>query len=90
MFLPVKADFPLPRFPILTVLVCMICAAVFVKQLHDWKDFNAAIERYCELDRSRLENMVFTRRAELKEYGFQVGQPFMVLNFGSHRVMGSV
>ena len=69
MFVPIKADFPLPRFPFLTVLVCMVCSVVFFKQLHDWRDFNAAIERYCHLDRSRLESIVFSRIAELNEYG---------------------
>ncbi len=69
MFLPIKADFVLPRFPILTVLVCLICAGVFFVQLGDWNDFNKAIDRYCELDRSRLEQMVFSRIAELEDYG---------------------
>ena len=70
MFLPVKADFPLPRFPVLTVLVCLICAGVFFKQISDWQRFNAAIDRYCELDRSRIEHMVFTQIADLNDYGY--------------------
>jgi membrane associated rhomboid family serine protease len=69
MFLPIKADFVLPRFPILTVLVCLLCAGVFLKQISDWNDFEEAIGRYCELDRSRLEDMVFSRIEELEEYG---------------------
>ena len=69
MFLPIKADFELPRFPILTVLVCLICAGVFVKQLSDWGNFETAIDRYCELDRSHLEKMVFSRISELEDYG---------------------
>lgn len=69
MFLPVKADFPLPRFPVLTVLVCLICAGVFFKQISDWNRFNSALERYCELDRSRIEQIVFTEIADLKRYG---------------------
>jgi membrane associated rhomboid family serine protease len=69
MFLPIKADFVLPRFPILTVLVCLLCAGVFFKQISDWNDFEEAIGRYCELDRSRLEDMVFSRIEELEEYG---------------------
>ena len=68
-FLPIKADFTLPRFPVLTLIVCLICGAVFIKQISDWHDFNAAIDRYCQLDRSRLEQMVFTRIAEKEEYG---------------------
>lgn len=69
IFVPIKADFSLPRFPVLTVVVCLICGAVFFKQIDDWNDFNAAITRYCELDRSRLEQMVFSRIAEKEEYG---------------------
>lgn len=69
MFLPIKADFPLQRFPFLTLLVCLICAGVFYKQINDWDNFNAAIDRYCELDRSRLEEIVFTRIADLQNYG---------------------
>ncbi len=69
MFLPIKADFVLPRFPVLTMLVCLLCSVVFLKQVVDWNDFDAAIGRYCELDRSRLEEMVFSRIAELEDYG---------------------
>ncbi len=63
MFLPVKADFPLPRFPWLTVLVCLICVGVFVKQQSDWHEFGMAIERFCNANRSHLEQIVFNRIA---------------------------
>lgn len=63
MFLPVKADFRLPRFPYLTVLVCIICAAVFLKQESDWRQFGAAMERYCSVSRSHIETIVFERIA---------------------------
>ena len=59
MFLPIKADFPLPRFPWLTVLVCLICIGVFVKQQSDWRDFGMAMERFCNSSRSHLEQIVF-------------------------------
>ena len=69
MFLPIKADFTLPRFPILTVLVCLVCIGVFIKQIGDWNEFEDAITVYCEQDRSRIEKMVFARIAELENYG---------------------
>ena len=69
MFLPIKADFVLPRFPVLTVLVCLICIGVFVKQVDDWNDFEVALNHYCNQDRSRIEEMVFSRIAELEQYG---------------------
>ena len=61
MFLPVKADFALPRFPVLTVLVCLICFGVFIKQQSDWKEFGMAIDRFCNSSRSHIEQIVFER-----------------------------
>jgi membrane associated rhomboid family serine protease len=69
MFVPVKADFSLPRFPVVTVLVSVICLGVFMKQMSDWKDFERAIDRYCMQERSRLQEMVFSRIEELENYG---------------------
>ena len=67
-FLPIKADFALPRWPVLTALVCLICVGIFLKQQNDWNDFNHAIERYCEQDRSHIKQMVFERIAELHNF----------------------
>lgn len=61
MFLPVRADFPLTRFPILTVLVCVVCFGVFTKQQSDWSEFENSIERYCDGERSRIDKMVLAR-----------------------------
>lgn len=63
MFLPVKADFTLPRFPVLTVLVCLICFGVFIKQQSDWKEFGMAIDRFCNSSRSHIEQIIFERIA---------------------------
>ncbi len=64
MFLPVKADFALPRFPVLTVLVCLICLVwVFIKQQSDWREFGMAIDRFCNSSRSHIEQIVFERIA---------------------------
>jgi membrane associated rhomboid family serine protease len=67
MFLPVKADFKLPHWPVLTVIVCLICAAVFMKQQSDWSDFGLAVERYCMKPQSRLTAMVMSRVAEVRD-----------------------
>lgn len=69
MFVPVKADFDLPRFPVLTTVVCVICFGVFMMQLSDWRAFDQAIDLYCSQDRSRLKEMVFTRIEEMQDYG---------------------
>ena len=61
MFLPVKADFALARFPVLTVLVCVICFGVFMKQQSDWSEFQNSIERYCDGERSRIDRIVLQR-----------------------------
>ncbi|MDJ0909638.1 MAG: rhomboid family intramembrane serine protease [Woeseiaceae bacterium] len=61
LFLPIKADFPLPRIPVLTFVVCLVCVGVFMAQLEQHKDFFRDITRYCYSDQSRLEQMVFER-----------------------------
>jgi len=61
MFLPVKADFALPRFPVLTVLICVVCLGVFLKQQSDWHKFGMAMERFCNASRSHIEQIVFDR-----------------------------
>jgi membrane associated rhomboid family serine protease len=63
MFLPVKADFPLPRVPIMTILVCVVCLGVFLKQQSDWNEFNMAIDRFCNSSRSHIEEIIFERIA---------------------------
>lgn len=65
MFLPVKADFPLPRFPLLTVLICLVCLGVHVKQQMDWQEYGNAVARFCAADRSNLERMIFDRAADV-------------------------
>jgi membrane associated rhomboid family serine protease len=61
MFLPIKADFELPRFPVVTVLICFLCAAVFMKQLSDWDEFETAIVNFCSSQRSHIEQIVYDR-----------------------------
>ena len=63
MFLPIKADFRLPHWPVLTVLVCLICTAVFLKQESDWRTFSLSIDRYCAKPQSHLTQMIMTRVA---------------------------
>jgi membrane associated rhomboid family serine protease len=65
MFLPIKADFPLPRFPVLTVIVCVLCLGVHLKQQYDWTEYGAAVDRFCAAERSNLERMIFDRVAQV-------------------------
>lgn len=59
MFIPVKADFKLARFPFLTVLVCVICLGVFLKQISDWEAYETAVMDFCDAPRSNLKRMIF-------------------------------
>jgi membrane associated rhomboid family serine protease len=59
MFIPVKADFTLRRFPFLTALVCIVCAGVFMKQLNDWAAYEAAMFEFCDAPRSNIKKMIF-------------------------------
>ncbi|MEJ2129205.1 MAG: rhomboid family intramembrane serine protease [Woeseiaceae bacterium] len=70
MFLPVKADFKLPAWPVLTVLVCLVCIGVFLKQESDWRDFSLSIDRYCAKPQSHLTQMIMTRVAEQQRADF--------------------
>jgi membrane associated rhomboid family serine protease len=59
MFLPVKADFQLPRFPWLTALVCVVCCGIFLKQVNDWRNFENAVYAFCGANRSNIAEMIF-------------------------------
>jgi len=66
VFVPIKSDFPLPRFPALTLLVCVICTVVFAFQLSAWDRYSKDHMRYCAgQERSRLTQMVFTQLAAM-------------------------
>ena len=59
MFLPVKADFNLQRFPWLTTLVCAACLVIFLKQVDDWQKFESAVYAFCGKSRSDIAEMRF-------------------------------
>ena len=60
MFIQVKADFKLARFPYLTVLVCVLCLGVFLKQIVDWEAYENAMFDFCDAPRSNLKRMIFS------------------------------
>ena len=67
MFLPIKSEHKLQRFPVLTTLVCVICALVFFKQQSDRSDFEMSVMRYCMKPQSRIEEMVMSRVDDLTD-----------------------
>lgn len=48
LIFPYKADVELQRFPLLTVLVCIVCILVFANQWRSEHAYMKAIERYCD------------------------------------------
>ncbi len=64
MFIPVKPDFPLPRFPYLTVLVCAFCIGVFLHQLNTWDEYERAFTSFCSEPKGRLTEMLLARIAD--------------------------
>ena len=50
----------------MTILVCVLCFGVFLKQESDWSKFEHAIERYCDGARSRIDQIVLQRVDTLK------------------------
>ena len=67
MFIPVKADFKLQHWPVLTALVCLICLGVFLAQSSGWRDVDLAVQRYCMKPQSRITEIVMTRVNTLRE-----------------------
>ena len=63
MFIPVKPDFPLARFPYLTVLTCAFCFGVFLHQINTWNDYEKAFTSFCSEPKGRLTEMVMARIA---------------------------
>ena len=63
LFLPLKPNFPLPRLPWLTMLIVVICLAIYVKQDTDRKAYAEAIYAHCEAQRSHIKEMIFKRIA---------------------------
>ncbi len=59
MFLPIKADFKLPRFPWLTTVVCVMCFGIFLKQVGDWNKFENSLYKFCGKTRSNITQIIF-------------------------------
>ena len=60
MFVPIKPDFRLTRFPWLTSTVCVICMLVFSGQLLDRHQYDEAVQGFCDMPRSRIEQIVLS------------------------------
>jgi membrane associated rhomboid family serine protease len=63
VFIPVKPDILLPRFPVLTVLTCILCTGVFLYQIDAWNEYESAFTSFCAEPKGRLTEMVMARIA---------------------------
>ncbi|MEL7186325.1 MAG: hypothetical protein AAFN50_07800, partial [Pseudomonadota bacterium] len=45
----------------MTVLVCLVCIGVHIKQQSEWHDFNMAIVKFCATERGHIDKIIFDR-----------------------------
>ena len=64
MFLPVKPDFRVLRFPWATSVVCLLCVLVYSAQLTREFNYRESVDRFCDMPRSRIELLVFNQIRE--------------------------
>ena len=80
VFLPVKPDFRLTRFPVLTTGVCLVCAFVFMGQQVDWYEYRQAVGRYCEAPRSDIVEIVFRQIHAINALEYCDDVPYLLVN----------
>ena len=80
MFLPIKPDFRLTRVPWLTALVCVACLLVWSGQLMDQHEYDIAVERYCDLPRSRIQEIVFAEIHSKNDLIFCDDIPYILMH----------
>ena len=80
MFVPIKPDFRLTRFPWLTSIVCVLCMLVFWEQLLDRHEYDEAVQAFCDQPRSRIEGMVFKEIHENNQLIYCDDIAFILLN----------
>jgi membrane associated rhomboid family serine protease len=59
LLIPYKADVDLGRWPVMTLLVCLICVWVFARQAYSEHAYEQALNHYCEHDITRDEQVAF-------------------------------
>jgi membrane associated rhomboid family serine protease len=67
LFVPIKPNFPLPHVPWLTIIISIVCLAVFAKQQVDREEYAEAIYAHCDKQRSHIKEMLFNRIAPESE-----------------------
>ena len=54
LFFPFRVDLNFNRFPFLTVLVCVICLLIFIKQEASFEEMQQASKNYCQKPHERM------------------------------------
>lgn len=80
MFLPVKPDFRLPRFPWATAFVCLVCILVFSSQLTNEYEYRSAVDDFCSMPRSRIETMVLKQIHHNHDFEYCDDVPYVLLH----------
>ncbi len=54
LFFPFRVDLNFNRIPLLTILICVICIFVFIKQEASFADMENASKKYCQQEHERM------------------------------------
>lgn len=54
LFFPFRVDLNFNRFPLLTILVCVVCLFVYIKQEASFDEMQQAAKDYCQKDHERM------------------------------------
>ena len=54
LFFPFRVDLNFNRFPLLTILVCVVCIFIFIKQEASFDEMQKASKEYCQQDHERM------------------------------------
>ena len=54
LFFPFRVDLNFNRIPLLTILVCVVCLFVFIKQEASFDEMHQAAKKYCQQDHERM------------------------------------
>jgi len=60
-FLPFKFDMELYRLPVVTILVCLLCLAIYWGQHANEREYFSKTEIFCETPRSNIERMMLEK-----------------------------
>ena len=54
LFFPFRVDLNFNRIPLLTILICLVCIFIFMKQEASFKEMQRSAKEYCQKDHERM------------------------------------